>query len=124
MATNFPNWQKRFAPGPGLTQKYRRGVRFQIETCGLDRAGRFFTERTETSEVSESGCKFRLKTEIAADAIVAVRALTGHDGGAELLRPALFRAVRLERSASGWSIAASKLQQDDPWTGGLIKARV
>ena len=121
MATNFPGWQKPVGPGSGLTRKYRHGVPFQIETCGLDRAGRFFTERTETCEVSESGCKFRLKTEIAEDAIVAVRALASHDGGAELLRPVLFRAVGTERTETGWNVTAAKLQRDDPWTGGLLK---
>lgn len=122
MATNFPAWQKPVAHGPEMTRKYRRDVPFQIETCGLDRAGRFFTERTETSEVSESGCKFKLKTEIAPGAIVAVRALAGHDGGAELLRPVLFRAIRLERNAAGWHVATVQLQRDEPWTAGLLKA--
>ena len=122
MATNFSGWQKLAVPGPGSTRKCRHEVRFQIEACGFDRAGRFFTERRETSEVSESGCKFRLKTEIATEVILAVRALAGHDGGAELLRPVLFRALHVERNGKGWNVTAAKLQRDDPWTGGLLKS--
>jgi hypothetical protein len=122
MATNFSGWQKPAVPGPGAIRKCRRDVRFQIEACGLDRAGRFFTERSETSEVSESGFKFILKTEIATEVILALRALAGHDGGAELLRPVLFRAVHVERNGKGWNVTAAKLQRDDPWTGGVLKA--
>ena len=121
MATNFLGWHKPQASGPELRRKYRCGARFQIETCGLDRAARFFTERTETSEVNDSGCKFTLKTEIGADAILAVRALAGHEGSAELLRPVLFRVVRMERNGSGWNVTTTKMQRDDPWTGGLLK---
>jgi hypothetical protein len=122
MATNFQGWHKPQDSGPGLRRKYRCGARFQLETCGLDRAGSFFTERTETSEVSDSRCKFRLKTEIATEVILAVRALAGHDGGADLLRPVLFRAVHVERNGKGWNVTAAKLQRDDPWTGGVLKA--
>jgi hypothetical protein len=67
------------------------------------------------------GLQIQIETEIAADAIVAVRALAGHDGGAELLRPVLFRAVRTERNETVWNVTAAKLQRDDPWTGGLLK---
>jgi hypothetical protein len=123
MATNFLGWHKPQASGPELRRKYRCGARFQIETCGLDRTRSFFTERTETSEVSDSGCQFRLKTEIGPDAILAVRALAGHDGGAELLRPVLFRVVRVEQNGSGWNVTTMKMQRDDPWTGGLLKAK-
>jgi hypothetical protein len=124
MATNFPGWHEPQASGSGLRRKYRCGARFKMETCGLDRAGRFFTERTETSAVNDSGCQFRLKTEIGPDAILAVRALAGHNGGAELLRPVLFRVVGMQRTGSGWNVTTMKMQRDDPWTGGVLKAEV
>jgi|HubBroStandDraft_3_1064219.scaffolds.fasta_scaffold285705_2 hypothetical protein len=48
-------------------------LRIAIEICGFNILGRFFTERSETSPVSDRGCKFCLCMEIAPDAILALR---------------------------------------------------
>jgi hypothetical protein len=36
----------------------RLAMQFAIEVCGFDRCGRFFTERSDTRNVSDGGCKF------------------------------------------------------------------
>ena len=120
MTTHFLDWKKPVIPGLEPIRAERREIRIPIEACGFDRSGHFFTERTETLDVSESGCKFRLRAELACDAILAVRVLND-DRGARASRPVLFRAVRAEQKAGAWSVGAAKLQQDDPWTDGLFE---
>jgi hypothetical protein len=47
------------------------------EVSGFDSSLRYFTERTETCDVSESGCQFRLHINLAQETVVAVRAGRG-----------------------------------------------
>jgi hypothetical protein len=122
MRTRFLDWSKSEVRGFVPVRADRRPKRFPVEACGFDRCGHFFIERTETSDVSESGCRFRLRTELARDAILAIRVLNDCHGGARPSPAVLFRMVRMERNEEAWNIAASKLQQDDPWTDGLIEA--
>ncbi len=86
-----------------------------IEVCGFDRCGRFFSERSETSNVSEEGCKFYLRTEVERDANVALRAIDRHDRRGNDSAPVLFQVSRIERESSGWALGASKLHGDDMW---------
>jgi len=53
----------------------RMPVELTIEVSGFDCSSGYFSERTETCDVSESGCKFRLHTVLAPETVVAVRAL-------------------------------------------------
>ncbi|MFZ3215595.1 MAG: hypothetical protein WA192_05995 [Candidatus Acidiferrales bacterium] len=105
--------------GPLAEMKPERQERFDlpfaIEVCGFDRCGRFFSERTETCDVSDGGCKFFLRTEMDRDGIVALRVLgrsrlRGNDSA-----PVLFQIARMERHATGWTAGAFKLQRQDVW---------
>lgn len=122
MTTHFLDWKKPLIPGVAAIRADRRAIQIPIEACGFDRRGRFFTERTETLNVSETGCKFHLRTELACDAVLAVRVLNDTNDGTAPLRSVLFRIVRTEPSAAEWNVAASQLQQDDPWTSGMFAA--
>jgi hypothetical protein len=37
---------------------------FRVEVCGFNRHGRFFTERTLTSNISDGGCQLSLHVEV------------------------------------------------------------
>jgi hypothetical protein len=86
-----------------------------VEVCGFNLRGRFFTERSETSNVSDGGCKFCLRTQIAPDAIVALRVIAGHKSGGQDTSPVLFQVVRAERDSDQWVVGAVKLQSDELW---------
>jgi hypothetical protein len=127
MATHFAGWNRGTAgagvsSGPGVLREIPGTVRFSVEVCGLGGGGRFFTERCEALATSDVECKFRLKTEVAADAILALRMIYEGRRGGNAPAPILFRAVRRECGAMGWTIEARKLQHEEPqfenWVAG------
>jgi hypothetical protein len=119
MTRQILDWKTSLIPGMAAIRKTRHDVSLRIEVCAFDRAGRFFSEVTETSDVSESGCRCCLRTEISRDAILAIRIVSDCSRGSESSRPILFRTVRMERSAGGWMVGATKLQQNDVWLPSL-----
>jgi hypothetical protein len=85
-------------------------LRCLIEVCGFDCGGRFFTEQTDTVNVSARRCSFDLRTEIAGDAILAICVLGRWNRGRRDQAPELFQIERMERGLNGWTIGALKLQ--------------
>lgn len=90
-----------------------------IEVCGFDCSLRFFTERTETFNVSDSGCQFRLRMEVARESVVAIRVI--HQSGGEELssKSALFRIVRVHQESQALLVGAQKLQPHSLWNIGV-----
>jgi hypothetical protein len=88
---------------------------FAIEVCGFDRCGRFFTERSETCNVSVAGCKFYLRTEVDREAIVALRVIERFEQRGNNAAPMLFQVAHIERESGGWTLGAMKLRADDLW---------
>jgi hypothetical protein len=98
------------------TQRPERiALQFAIEVCGFDRCGHFFTERSETCNVSTRGCKFYLRTEVEREAILALRVVERHDQRGNNAAPVLFQVVRIGREPSGWTLGALKLRAEDLW---------
>ena len=89
-----------------------------IEICGFDRCGHFFTERSETCNVSVRGCKFYLRTEVEREAIVALRVIERHDQRGNDAAPVLFQVARIEREPSAWALGVWKLRAEDLWPMG------
>jgi hypothetical protein len=87
---------------------------FRIEVCGFNRDGRFFTERTHTSNISDGGCQLSLRVEVEKDSVVALRVIENRHGHADS-RPALFQVQRVVPQASGWTLGVSKLQPVPVW---------
>jgi hypothetical protein len=92
----------------------RISLRFLIEVCGFDRFGKFFTERSETSNVSRHGCKFSLKTEVSPESVLAIRVLRSK-GPDSPTPPSLFQVAYAERAREGWHAGASTLGPSDVW---------
>jgi hypothetical protein len=93
----------------------RLALQFAIEVCGFDRCGRFFSERSETCNVSDGGCKFYLRTEVEREAVLALRVIERYDSRGSGAAPVLFRVAHIERESSGWSLGALKLRAEDLW---------
>lgn len=88
---------------------------FPIEVSGFDRSGRYFSERTLTSDVSQSGCRFHLKSEVECSTVVAIKLVTRETGMPRSGRPLLFQVVRAACEKDGWSVGASSLQPENLW---------
>src|SRR6202789_358794 len=78
----------------------RIASQLSIEVCGFDRCGRFFTERSETCDVSDAGCKFYLRTEVEREAVVALRVITRSDRRGSVAAAVLFQVAHMERGSS------------------------
>lgn len=89
-------------------------LRFVIEVCGFNRYGKFFTERTETTDVSRRGCRFQLHTEILPETVVAIRVVR-KDEVKSVTSPVLFQVARTESVRDGWAAGAATLQAGDVW---------
>ena len=103
-----------------LAREERRSGRrvpltFPIEVTGLDNSRRLFVERTVTLDVSEAGCRFRLKTPVVSGEVVAIRLLTRLDPDHEASRPLLFEIAWVEQASEGWTAGAKKLQPERMW---------
>jgi hypothetical protein len=112
---------KRFGPIPGLepVREKRYDMRLAVEICGFNLLGRFFTERSETSNVSDGGCRFALRTEITQDSILALRVVSPSKNRGQDAGPVLFQVVRLERGLNQWMVGALKLQSEELWPASL-----
>lgn len=88
---------------------------FRVEVCGFNRYGRFFTERTLTSDISDGGCRLSLRVEVEKDSVVALRAIERRNGCELDSRPVLFLVERTVPQPSGWTLGVSKLQPVPVW---------
>ena len=101
------------------SQDRRKEVRiplvFPIEVAGFNRRGRFFSERTATADVSASGCRFRLRTEVECGAVVAVKVVSRKSDRILPNRPLLFQIARVEQEEELWTVGAAKLEPENIW---------
>jgi hypothetical protein len=86
-----------------------------IEVCGFDSSLHFFTERTETFNVSDSGCQFRLRMVVAQEAVVAIRVIDQGCSSELASKSALFRVVRVRQEPQAILVGAQKLQPHNLW---------
>jgi hypothetical protein len=104
----------------GAQRPERIALQLSIEVCGFDRCGRFFTEHSETCDVSDGGCKFYLRTEVEREAVVALRVIERYHQRGNGAAPVLFQVAYMERGASGWTLGALKLRAEDSWPMGSL----
>jgi|SRR5271155_1421145 hypothetical protein len=99
--------------GPQRAERF--ALQLSIEVCGFDRCGRFFTERSETCDVSDGGREFYLCTEVDCEAVVALRVIERCDQRGNGAAPVLFQVAHMQRGSSGWTLGAVKLRAEDSW---------
>jgi hypothetical protein len=90
---------------------------FPIEVSGFDHTAHMFSERTKTTDISELGCRFQVKTEIARGDVVAIRLLSRCRDGVPGSKPLLFQIVWVQPDpeGEGWIAGALKLQPENIW---------
>jgi hypothetical protein len=101
----------------------RFALQLCIEVCGFDRCGRFFSERSETCDVSDAGCKFYLRTEVDRESVLALRVIERDEQRGNGAAPVLFQVAHMERGSSGWTLGALKLRAEDSWPMRNLHAR-
>ncbi len=101
------------------TQDRRRGKRVQltypIEISGFDHSGRLFSEKTKTQDISETGCRFVLRTPLARGDVVAIKIVSQSDEALPSTKALLFQIAWVRRQGDGWMAGALKLQPDKLW---------
>jgi hypothetical protein len=107
---------------PAARRPERIALQFAIEVCGFDRCGRYFTERSETCNVSAGGCRFYLRTEVEREAVVALRVIERFEHSGSNAAPVLFQVAHMERESSGWTLGALKLRAEEWWPMQLAPA--
>jgi hypothetical protein len=107
---------------PERRREWREYRRIPVEVSGFDARGRFFTERTSTFDVSNSGCSFLLNYELEESSAVSVRVIRRRNGTAHNDPPVLFRVTWTRQTHPGWpkwTVAGEKMQPVEPWTVGF-----
>lgn len=110
------------AAPPERRLEWRESRRVSIEVSGFDTRGRFFTERTSTLDVSDSGCSFLLNAEVEKNKAVSVRVVRRRNGLVLDDPPVLFRVIWTRFIYPGrpkWTVAGAKLQPVKLWTVGF-----
>ncbi len=97
----------------------RKGKRvplaFPIEVSGFDSTGRLFAEYTTTSNISESGCRFQVQTQLERGDIVAIKLLSRRNDLAPASKPLLFQIAWVTQEAEGWTAGALQLESENLW---------
>lgn len=88
---------------------------FPIEVSGFDRTGRLFSECTTTRDVSDTGCRFQLKTQVQCGDVVAIKLLSRKKDQLPPSKPLLFQIAWVAAEADGWDAGALQLQQENIW---------
>jgi PilZ domain len=107
---------------PERRREWRESRRVPVEVSGFDARGRFFTERTSTCDVSDSGCSFLLNYELEKDSAVSVRVVRRRNGMMHDDPPVLFRVAWIRQTHPGWpkwTVACQKMQPVRLWTVGF-----
>jgi len=107
---------------PERRREWRESRRVPVEVSGFDARGCFFTERTSTFDVSDSGCSFLLNAELEESSAVSVRVLRRRNGVTHDDPPVLFRVAWTRQTHPGWpkwTVAGEKMQPVQLWTVGF-----
>jgi len=88
---------------------------FPIEVSGFDRTGRLFSEKTKTLDISETGCRFLLKTPLVGGDVIAIRSITKTDSSPAVRKAVLFQVMWASREENAWAVGALKLQAEKIW---------
>jgi hypothetical protein len=86
-----------------------------IEVSGFNNKGEFFTERTTTADISESGCRFQVKAQVETGAILALKLISRHNSETLPKRPFLYEVARVTPERDGWTLGVVKLQPESIW---------
>lgn len=114
--TTAVEWEELSQEAMQDRRKCRRvPLAFPIEVMGFDPTGRLFSEMTSTSDISETGCRFLLKTQVEPGAVVAIKLLSRRKDTFPPSKPLLFQIIWVAREADGCTVGAAQLQGENLW---------
>jgi hypothetical protein len=120
MTETLTNWAELSTETKNERRRQPRiAVKYPIEVCGFSRHGRYFTERTFTMDVSDGGCRLRLRNEVEKGSVVAIRMITRRHGQESDARPVLFHVNWFQAMTTNWTLGVSKLQPGAPWCASM-----
>jgi len=120
MTETLTNWAELSTETKNERRRQPRiAVKYPIEVCGFSRHGRYFTERTFTMDVSDGGCRLRLRNELEKGSVVAIRMITRKHGRESDVRPVLFHVNWFQAMTTNWTLGVSKLQPGAPWCASM-----
>ena len=84
-----------------------------VEVSGFDKRGRFFSEHTATTNISDHGCCFRLRQELAFDALLAIQPVVpvAETSG----QPVLYQIAWIEPMEHGAVVGVARLHGETTW---------
>jgi hypothetical protein len=113
--TKTPYWEElNSLIGEDRRRERRIPLTFPVEVNGFDRQGRYFSERTTTTDVSEWGCRLQLAAEVEPGTVVALR-IVSRSPEKGVRRALLFQIVWVEWGDGSSSVGAAKLQTENIW---------
>jgi hypothetical protein len=98
-------------------KQQRVSLAVPIQVSGLDCHGRFFSERTTTENISESGCRFALRTtQLERGAVVVVHVVSRNQADTKPQKAAFFEVEWCHSQPDDtWYVGALKLQRESIW---------
>jgi hypothetical protein len=102
-----------------VTRDRRKGkrvnLRFPIEVSGFNPQGVLFAENTETTDISESGCRFTLEESVVRGDVVAIKLRNRQGEDHDAARAELFQIIWRAQDGDLWLVGALKLRNDKFW---------
>ena len=102
-----------------VTRDRRKGkrvnLRFPIEVSGFNPQGVLFAENTETTDISESGCRFILEESVVRGDVVAIKLRKRQGEDRDAARAELFQVIWRAQDGELWVVGALKLRNDKFW---------
>jgi hypothetical protein len=95
-------------------REQRIALRFPIEVSGLDQREQFFSEKTATDDISEHGCRFKIKAGVHPNLVVKVR-LTSAASEPASRASVEYKIARVEKAEDGLIVGAAKLGAGNLW---------
>ncbi|MGH9776243.1 MAG: PilZ domain-containing protein [Candidatus Acidiferrales bacterium] len=118
------DWQEMSAVANQDRRKEKRiSISIPIEVSGFDNQNRFFSERTQTENISLNGCGFQLSKPAEVGETLAVRVASRGYADSLPKSPLLFRVERCVPRNEKWTIGATKLQTENIWCVGFPEQR-
>lgn len=102
-----------------VTRDRRKGkrvnLRFPIEVSGFNPQGVLFAENTETTDISESGCRFTLKEFVVRGDVIAIKLRNRQGEDRDSAHAELFQVIWRAQDGELWLVGALKLRNDKFW---------
>ena len=102
-----------FPAPPPVRRNPRDETSIFIVVSGFDSAGHFFTEHTATTNISENGCCFRLRQDVAFEGLLAIQTIDASSDAKS--HPALYQVAWMERLVKGVQIGVARLHGESSW---------